>query len=53
MGRISDLKGHLVAAIEFKSQAGEAIGNNLNNRAEEVVGLASDLWVAFREGVIP
>ncbi|HKG61450.1 MAG TPA: PaeR7I family type II restriction endonuclease [Pyrinomonadaceae bacterium] len=44
-------KGHLVAAIEFKSQAGDAIGNNLNNRAEEVVGLASDLWVAFREGL--
>jgi adenine-specific DNA-methyltransferase len=31
-------------------EAGLSIGNNLNNRAEEVVGLASDVWVAFREG---
>lgn len=43
-------KGHLVAAIEFKSQAGESIGNNFNNRSEEAIGTASDLWVAFREG---
>lgn len=43
-------RGHLVAAIEFKSQAGESIGNNLNNRSEEVIGLATDLWTAFREG---
>jgi Restriction endonuclease XhoI len=43
-------KGHLVAAIEFKSQAGESIGNNINNRAEEAIGTATDLWVAFREG---
>lgn len=43
-------KGHLVAAIEFKSQAGKSIGNNVNNRSEEAIGTASDLWVAFREG---
>jgi len=43
-------QGHLVAAVEFKSQAGESIGNNVNNRAEEAIGTASDLWVAFREG---
>jgi hypothetical protein len=43
-------KGHLVAAIEFKSQAGESIGNNVNNRSEEAIGTATDLWVAFREG---
>jgi hypothetical protein len=42
--------GHLVAAIEFKSQAGESIGNNINNRSEEAIGTATDLWVAFREG---
>jgi hypothetical protein len=42
-------KGHLVAAIEFKSQAGESIGNNVNNRSEEAIGTATDLWVAFRE----
>jgi hypothetical protein len=36
--------------IEFKSQAGESIGNNVNNRSEEAIGTATDLWVAFREG---
>ncbi len=40
--------GRLVAAVEFKSQIG-SIGNNYNNRAEEVVGLAHDFWVAYRE----
>ncbi len=30
---------------EFKSQVG-SFGNNLNNRSEEVVGSAADLWVA-------
>jgi hypothetical protein len=44
-------RGHLVAAIEFKSQAGESIGNNVNNRSEEAIGTATDLWVAFREGL--
>lgn len=42
-------KGHLVAAIEFKSQAGISIGNNVNNRSEEAIGTAKDLWTAFRE----
>jgi Restriction endonuclease XhoI len=42
--------GHLVAAVEFKSQAGESISNNVNNRSEEAIGTATDLWVAFREG---
>lgn len=42
-------KGVLVAAIELKSQVG-SIGNNLNNRAEEVLGSATDLWTAYREG---
>lgn len=43
-------KNQLIAAIEFKSQAGRSIGNNINNRAEEVIGIAADLWVAYREG---
>jgi Restriction endonuclease XhoI len=42
--------GRLVAAMEFKSQAGKSIGNNVNNRAEEAVGSATDLWTAYREG---
>jgi hypothetical protein len=39
----------LVAAIEFKSQVG-SFGNNFNNRTEEAIGNAKDLWTAFREG---
>lgn len=42
--------GRLVAAMELKSQAGKSIGNNINNRAEEAVGSAKDLWTAYREG---
>ena len=40
----------LVLAMEFKSQAGKSIGNNVNNRSEEAVGSAKDLWTAYREG---
>lgn len=43
-------EGQLVLAMEFKSQAGKSIGNNVNNRAEEAVGSAQDVWIAFREG---
>jgi type II restriction enzyme len=43
-------EGRLVAALEFKSQVGPSFGNNFNNRAEEAIGTAHDLWVAFREG---
>ncbi len=39
----------LVAAIEVKSQAGPSFGNNFNNRVEEAIGSAADLWTAFRE----
>lgn len=41
--------GHLVAAIEAKSQVGPSFGNNFNNRTEEAMGSALDLWTAFRE----
>lgn len=41
----------LVAAVEFKSQVGPSFGNNFNNRAEEAIGTAKDLWIAYREGV--
>jgi hypothetical protein len=40
----------LAAAIEFKSQVGPSFGNNFNNRTEEAVGSAQDLWTAYREG---
>ena len=41
--------GQLAAAIEVKSQVG-SFGNNFNNRVEEAIGTATDIWVAFREG---
>lgn len=47
--------GRLVAVVELKSQSG-SFGNNCNNRAEEVIGLARDFWVAYREktfGLVP
>jgi hypothetical protein len=43
------VEGCLIAAIEFKSQVG-SFGNNYNNRTEEAVGSAADLWAAYREG---
>lgn len=42
-------KGRLVAAIECKSQVGPSFGNNFNNRTEEAIGTAHDIWVAYRE----
>ncbi len=42
--------GQLVAAVEFKSQVGPSFGNNFNNRVEEAIGNATDVWTAFREG---
>lgn len=43
-------ENRLIAALEFKSQVGPSFGNNFNNRAEEAIGTAHDLWVAYREG---
>jgi hypothetical protein len=39
----------LIAVVEFKSQIG-SFGNNFNNRTEEAVGNATDLWAAYEEG---
>ena len=43
-------QGRLVAVLELKSQVGPSFGNNFNNRCEEVIGSAVDLWTAYREG---
>jgi len=43
-------EGQLVTAMEFKSQSGPSFGNNFNNRSEEAIGSATDIWVAYREG---
>lgn len=40
----------LLVAIEAKSQVGPSFGNNFNNRTEEAIGSAIDLWTAYREG---
>ncbi len=45
-------RGALLAAIEFKSQAGTSMGNNFNNRSEEAVGSAYDLRCAYDEGLL-
>ncbi len=42
--------GHLLVAVEFKSQVGPSFGNNFNNRTEEAIGNAEDIWTAYREG---
>ena len=42
-------KGKLIAAVELKSQVGPSFGNNSNNRTEEAIGTAHDLWTAYRE----
>lgn len=42
-------ESRLLAVFEFKSQVG-SFGNNFNNRSEEVIGSAADLWVAHHHG---
>jgi hypothetical protein len=42
--------GQLLVALEAKSQVGPSFGNNFNNRTEEAMGSALDLWTAYREG---
>ena len=39
----------LLATVEFKSHVG-SFGNNYNNRTEEALGNATDLWHAFEKG---
>ena len=43
------VNGQLIIALEAKSQGGPSFGNNFNNRTEEAMGSALDLWTAFRE----
>ena len=44
------VNGQILALIELKTQVGPTIGNNFNNRTEEALGNATDLWAAYREG---
>jgi hypothetical protein len=41
----------LCAAIELKSMAG-SYGKNLNNRSEEALGSATDIWAAYKKGTL-
>jgi len=41
----------IAAVVELKSQVG-SIGNNANNRIEEMIGQAVDLWKASREDLL-
>jgi hypothetical protein len=41
----------LCAVIELKSMSG-SYGNNLNNRSEEALGSATDIWAAYRAGTL-
>jgi hypothetical protein len=39
----------LMVVLEAKSQVGPSFGNNFNNRTEEAMGSAVDIWTAYRE----
>src|SRR5260370_27447841 len=41
--------GKLLAGIDYKSEVG-SFRNNYNNRTEEAIGSAVDVWAAYREG---
>jgi len=45
-------RGTPILAIEYKSMAG-SVGNNLNNRADEVFGIAEDAREAEKHGILP
>lgn len=44
------IEDQLIATIELKSHIGPSFGKNFNNRIEEALGSASDIWTAYREG---
>jgi len=48
---VAVVEGKLLATIELKSHVGPSFGNNFNNRVEEALGSATDIWTAYREGV--
>ena len=43
-------EGTLLCTIECKALCGPSFGNNYNNRIEEAIGNATDIWTAYREG---
>lgn len=46
------VKDRVVGIIELKSMAGEGGGKNFNNRTDEALGQAMDVWTAVERGLI-
>lgn len=44
-------KGHVLAVVEAKSQ-GSSLANNFNNRVEEAIGQAADVWKSHERGFL-
>jgi hypothetical protein len=44
-------QGHALAIVEAKSQ-GSSLANNFNNRVEEAIGQAADVWKAHERGLL-
>jgi hypothetical protein len=48
---VMQYKGHVLAIVEAKSQ-GTSLANNFNNRVEEAIGQAADIWKAHERGFL-
>ena len=48
---VMQYKGHVLAIVEAKSQ-GSSLANNFNNRVEEAIGQAADVWKAHERGYL-
>lgn len=44
-------KGHTLVIVEAKSQ-GSSLANNFNNRVEEAIGQAADVWKSHERGLL-
>ena len=44
-------RGHALAIVEAKSQ-GSSLANNFNNRVEEAIGQAADVWKSHERGLL-
>lgn len=44
-------KGHALVVVEAKSQ-GSSLANNFNNRVEEAIGQAADVWKSHERGLL-
>jgi len=45
-------EGHVLAIIEAKSQTARSLGNNVNNRVEEAIGQAADIWKSYEHELL-